>query len=105
MNRHKSLYALASVLLLSAALPGCVTFEKCGFGGCPGDAKITADVERRLQDTPTPLPNTIYVQTSNHEVYLSGLVDTRVEKAEAETIASQTPGVTHVLNSIVGHGP
>jgi len=106
MNRHKLLYALASVLLLSGALAGCATFDKCGLGGCPGDSKITSDVEHRLrQDTATAPPNTIYVQTSDHVVYLSGLVDTRGEKERAEAIARQTAGVTEVVNTIVGHGP
>jgi osmotically-inducible protein OsmY len=91
---------------LSAALPGCATFGKCGFGGCPSDAKITDAVEQSLrEDTATAPPNTIYVQTSDHVVYLSGVVDTRAEKEQAELIARQTPGVTDVLNTIVGHEP
>ena len=100
MNTHKSLYALGSALILSGALAGCATF------GNPGDAKITADVVKRLQeDTATAPPNSIDVQTSNHVVYLSGLTDTRSEKVEAEADARATPGVTDVVNTIVGHTP
>jgi len=38
-------------------------------------------------------------------VYLSGLVDTRSEKEQAEADARGTPGVTDVVNTIVGHTP
>ncbi|MGA2191407.1 MAG: BON domain-containing protein, partial [Steroidobacteraceae bacterium] len=100
MNTHNPIYALASALVLSGALAGCATL------GSPGDAKITADVENRLQeDTATAPPNSINVQTANHVVYLSGLTDTRGEKEEAEADARATPGVTDVVNTIVGHSP
>jgi osmotically-inducible protein OsmY len=106
MGRHKLLCALASVLVFAGALPGCATFSKCGLSGCPGDAKITADVETRLrQDTATSPPNWVYVQTSDHVVYLSGMVDSRAAKQAAEADARQTAGVTDVLNTIVGHIP
>jgi osmotically-inducible protein OsmY len=102
MSRHKPLYALASLILLGA-LPA---YSKCGLGGCPSDAKITVHVEKRLREDPaTAPPNLIYVQTSNHVVYLSGLVDTRSEKKEAEADARGTAGVTDVVNTIVGHTP
>jgi osmotically-inducible protein OsmY len=98
MNTHKPFCALASVLILAGALPGCATYS--------GDGKITADVQTRLrQDTATAPPNTIYVQTSNHVVYLSGLTDTRSQKEEAEADARETAGVTDVVNTIVGHAP
>jgi osmotically-inducible protein OsmY len=106
MNGQKSTYAMASVLVISGALSGCAIFGKCGIGGCPGDAKITADVETRLrQDTATSPPNWIYVQTSDRVVYLSGIVDSRGAKEEAEADARQTAGVTDVVNTIVGHTP
>lgn len=99
MNIHKPLYALASVLMLSGALFGCATYS-------PGDSKITAAVEKRLQqDTATAPADSIYVQTSNHVVYLSGAVDTRSEKEKAEADARETAGVTDVVNTIVGHEP
>ena len=106
MPRHKPLFATACALLLSGALPGCATFNRCGLGVCPDDAKITADVEARLrQDTVTAPANSIYVSTTNHIVYLNGIVDTRGEKAQAETDARKTAGVTDVVNAIVGHFP
>src|SRR5271170_5396320 len=99
MNMNKLHYALAPILIFSGVLSGCATFGKCGFSGCPGDAKITAEVQDSLrQDSATAPPNTIYVQTSNHVVYLSGLVGPRGDKEEAEAIARQTAGVTDVVN-------
>jgi osmotically-inducible protein OsmY len=101
MNRHKPFYSFASVLIFSGAIAGCAT-----YGGDPGDAKITANVEKRLREDPeTAPPNVIYVQTSNHVVYLSGLVDTRIEKEKAEADAREIAGVTDVVNTIVGHNP
>jgi osmotically-inducible protein OsmY len=100
MNTLKSVYALTSALMLSGALAGCATF------GSPGDAKITADVAKRLRDDAvTAPPNSINVQTSNHVVYLSGTTDTRSAKDEAEADARETAGVTDVVNTIVGHTP
>ena len=49
MNKIKPAYALAFVVTLTGALPGCATYEKCGLKGCPGDAKITADVQSQLE--------------------------------------------------------
>jgi osmotically-inducible protein OsmY len=106
MNRNKPLYALASVLVLSGAAPGCATYGKCGLDGCPGDSKTTADVEKRLREDPETAPaSSIYVQTSNHVVYLSGTTTTRVQKERAEADARKAAGVTDVVNTIVGHMP
>jgi hypothetical protein len=106
MNIHKPLFATASILVFLGALPGCATFNKCGLAVCPDDAKITADVETRLrQDTVPPFENSIYVSTTNHVVYLNGIVDNRGEKAQAETDARETAGVTDVVNALVGHFP
>jgi len=40
------------------------------------------------------------VQTLNHVVYLTGLVDYGLEKSTAESLAKQVPGVTRVENNI-----
>jgi osmotically-inducible protein OsmY len=99
MNTLKPLCAVASALILSGALFGCATYT-------PDDSNITASVQKRLQqDTATAPADSIYVQTSNHVVYLSGAADTRIEKEEAERDARETAGVTDVVNTIVGHEP
>ena len=32
-------------ILAVGGLAGCATYQKCGFRGCPGDARITAEVQ------------------------------------------------------------
>jgi len=84
-----------------SSLASCSVFQQA-----PGDAKITADVHKRLREhTPTEEPNVIYVSTQNRVVYLTGDVDTRTAKDDAELIARETPGVKDVVNTIVGHVP
>jgi osmotically-inducible protein OsmY len=97
----KPLYALASILILTAVLPGCATYSKCGFGGCPGDAKITADTRALLNQRPDlGPPNSINVETLDHVVYLSGEVSAGIMSERAESIAREAPDVARVVNSI-----
>ena len=97
---------MIGAMLLLGATTGCAFFHQvhqCGVAECRGDAKITADVEARFREhSATQPPNTIYVSTFNGVVYLGGDVDSPSAKAEAELVARQTPGVTDVVNSIVG---
>ena len=98
-----SLCALALAVILSGSLCGCAvydTYEKCGFHGCPGDAKITAEVRARFRERPDLEENAISVQTLDHVVYLSGVVSSGLEINNAESIASGVPGVTQVINSM-----
>jgi osmotically-inducible protein OsmY len=105
----RSICAVTGGVLLLSGLSGCTAFQQlrqCGFSECPSDAKITADVEKRLfEHTLSVSPNEIDVNTFNRVVYLSGAVDTRTVKVDAEVIARQTPGVADVVNSLVGHEP
>jgi len=93
---------LALVLVGTAAGCGVVAaYGKCGLGGCPGDAAITAEVERSLAQHPAlQAPNLISVQTVDRVVYLSGLVDTDFERQLAEGVAARTTGVGRVVDSI-----
>jgi hyperosmotically inducible periplasmic protein len=100
---RRSLCALAFVLILTGAVSGCAghnTYEKCGFYGCPGDAKITADVLAKFSQRRDLEPNAITVQTLDHVVYLYGLVSSSLEIGTAEAIARKVPGVTGVVNSV-----
>ena len=106
----RSTYAVTVGMTLLSSLAGCSAFQQirqCGaFSECPGDAKITTEVEERLREHPsTQQPNVIYVSTFNRVVYINGDVDTRSAKDEAELIALEAPGVTDVVNSIVGQVP
>jgi osmotically-inducible protein OsmY len=106
MDVNASSIRTGALLLLVVMLTACTLFHQvhqCGLAECPADAKITADVEARLQQhSSTQPPNTIYVSTFKGVVYLSGDVDSPSAKEKAELLARETPGVTDVVNSIVG---
>src|SRR5271163_1671678 len=101
MGTFKPLYATAIGFVLTAALPACAVYEKCGFSGCPGDAQITADVRALLDQHPGAAPpGAVSVQTLNQVVYLYGLVDTDLMREEVQEIAMRAPHVKKVVNSI-----
>jgi|HubBroStandDraft_1064217.scaffolds.fasta_scaffold02612_7 osmotically-inducible protein OsmY len=107
MNRstsNKSIYVWIGALLLTNTLPGCAVYradEKCGWGGCPGDAKITASVRARLAQHPElGPPDYVYVRTVNHVVYLEGRVRSRFDIDAAASVARQVAGVTEVVNGL-----
>jgi len=45
-------------------------------------------------------PNLLHVQTLDHVVYLTGQVDTELERSMAESLALNVAGVKRVVNSI-----
>jgi osmotically-inducible protein OsmY len=88
-------------MVLLGASSGCAVYKRCGFAGCPGDAKITHDVRELISHYPALMaPNSVRVQTMNHVVYLYGEVNTGLERSTAESVASAVPGVTRVVDSI-----
>jgi BON domain len=100
MITSKQLRASALMVLLAGAVPGCAVYEKCGFG-CPGDAAVTVQVNTLFeQHAVLEPPNLVHVQTLDHVVYLTGLVDTDLERQIAESVALEATGVTRVVNSI-----
>lgn len=101
VGTFKLLQAAGIGLVLTAALPACAVYEKCGFNGCPGDSQITADVRALLDQHPgAAAPGAVSVQTLDGVVYLYGVVDTDLMRQEAEEIALQAPHVKKVVNSI-----
>jgi osmotically-inducible protein OsmY len=101
VSKFKLLYVLTCVLTLAGLVPGCAAERKCGWGGCPGDARITANVQTQLNRHPDlEGVNSINVQTLDHVVYLSGEVSAGLMRETAEAIARKTPGVTQVEDTI-----
>jgi osmotically-inducible protein OsmY len=101
VNKRKHVHAWTLVVAFTGVATGCATFEKCGLDGCPGDAKITANVESRFQShSELGPPNTIDVHTLNRVVYLSGFVSAGEQSSIAESVALTSPGVARVVNSI-----
>jgi osmotically-inducible protein OsmY len=101
MNTAKTCQTWINAVILACALSGCATYEKCGLEGCPGDAKITANVEKALAQHPdVGAPNEITVKTLNHVVFLTGSVSEGLMSETAQSIASHVKGVTYVENSI-----
>jgi osmotically-inducible protein OsmY len=101
MTNPKPLYALASFLILTVALPGCATFRECGSSACHDDAKISANVQTLLDRRPElGPPHAIDVQTINHVVYLNGFVGAGLESETAESVAGEAPGVARIVNNI-----
>jgi osmotically-inducible protein OsmY len=98
MTNPKPLYALASFLILTVALPGCATFRE---DGSADDAKISANVQTQLDRRPElGPPHSIEVQTIDHVVYLNGFVSAGLESETAESVADEAPGVARVVNDI-----
>jgi|HubBroStandDraft_1064217.scaffolds.fasta_scaffold221484_2 osmotically-inducible protein OsmY len=85
-------------IVISQLISGCVPQSKFD---APDDTKIAAHVKALLDERPDlGPPNSIQVSSSNHVVYLSGLVSTGLERADAEQIARQAPGVARVVSNV-----
>ncbi len=64
------------------------------------DATITAKVKAALFRDGTLHPTEIHVATSHGVVQLSGFVDSREEKSQAEEVAEHVAGVRSVTNEL-----
>ena len=97
-------WRVACLVILTGTLTGCGTYSayrKCGSGGCPGDAKITAEVRALLNQHPAlGPPNQVYVQTLDGVVYLTGQVATDLQRDSAEAVAHEASGVSRLMNTI-----
>jgi len=101
--RNGNPVVLAFILLCTGtlSLQGCVSSSQCVSEECKNDAKITADVQSQLKERrELGGPNTVYVQTRDGVVYLTGQVTTDLQRDTAESLAGKVPGVVRVVNSI-----
>lgn len=81
-------------------LSGCAAFGRCSNESCAADAAITANVAQRFAQYPALSANAVRIQTLHQVVYLTGMVDTDVERLLAVSVARDTSGVTRVVDSI-----
>jgi len=92
------------ILVLGMMISACASpsaQRSCPAGGCPDDAKITAEVQGQLKQRPQLAPpNQVYVSTRGGVVYLSGQVATDLQRHDAEAAARSVPGVAKVVNTI-----
>jgi hyperosmotically inducible protein len=64
------------------------------------DAAIAAEVRERIHEQPSLKFFNISVRSVNHNVYLEGQVDTRLDTSEAGHVAQAVPGVEKVYNDL-----
>ena len=90
--------------MLSVALAACAAYkarEKCANGGCPDDARISAEVQALFDQHPElQAPNHVYVKTLDGVVYLSGKVATDLQRETAVSLARQVSRVRSVNDNI-----
>lgn len=95
----KKIRAFVAALTVAAALSGCAVFPRSA--NPTADQAITTDVQTRFgQNSVLESPNLLTVQTVNGVVYLNGFVSTGLQRSDAESVASQVPGVDKVVNTI-----
>jgi len=89
---------------LLGTLGGCTAYHawrKCGLEGCAGDAQLRAEVLARLDQYPALAPpNQVYVQALDGVVYLSGQVQTDLQREDAEWAATQAAPGHRVVDNI-----
>jgi osmotically-inducible protein OsmY len=44
--------------------------------------------------------DTVYVETVNHVVYLTGIVDSGLQREAAESVARKASGISRIVNDI-----
>jgi osmotically-inducible protein OsmY len=93
--------ALCGALLL--VISGCTVFDtwhKCGFAGCPGDQEITDSVTKIFEQHPDLGPvGLLSIKTLDGVVYISGKLDTDLQRRAAEELALTAPNVKRVVNN------
>lgn len=96
-------WVAAAALAANVLLAGCAVFEPC-TAQCLADAKLRQDVQQQINLRPSLRFFNIDVQTHDQAVYLEGLVDTEVDRSEAQEIAMSVAGVKKVYNGLELNG-
>lgn len=101
MFRCLPLSTVTISIILLGDLSGCAAYRPCGSDACKSDAKITSEVQGLFdRHPPLNVPNILTVETTQGVVYLNGQVATDLQRAFAESVALQAPGVAMVVNDI-----
>ena len=91
-------FALAAGVLAASA------FGTAAFAQNEEEAKTSRTVLAQLKQSPALVADQLHVETVGRTVYLSGVVDSESERANAETIARSLPQVDEVVNLLVDFG-
>jgi osmotically-inducible protein OsmY len=91
-------FALAVSVLAASA------FGTNAFAQNQEEAKTSQIVLAQLKRNPGLVADQLHVETVGRTVYLSGVVDSENERADAETIARSLPQVDEVVNLLVEFG-
>jgi osmotically-inducible protein OsmY len=94
--------ALASALAITVLYStGCaVVRDQQSVGSYVDDATITTQVKARFANDPAVSAMAIQVETLKGTVQLSGFAKSSAERANAEIIAKNVPGVSRIINNI-----
>jgi hypothetical protein len=94
MNRHSRVVAIVACTLLLGA---CNLINR---QQAPDDKSIATDVQARLFQDPTLKTRDIHVDSQKGVVTLTGTVQSDLEKAAVERLASQANGVKQVIDQL-----
>lgn len=94
--------ALTLALLLT--LSGGCSLAGRTFGAYVDDALVKVAVKRRLAGEGVSRREGVSVDTFGGTVYLTGIVETEMQKSDAEIAAWQVSGVEQVVNDLVVRG-
>ena len=86
------------VFVSSWLLGGCSAFGHCPDERCAQDQAISANVSAQFGRYPSLSTNALRIQTRNRVVYVTGLVDTDVERLLAVSVADDVPDVKRVVD-------
>ena len=100
MKSTRSIYSVVTFIVV-AAITGCVSHGACPDSECTADKVTNAAVNASLAaHAELGAPGQIYASANNHVVYLYGILDTELQRSDAESVAADTDGVAKVVNSI-----
>jgi len=102
--RAATAWRLLWPLAALGSLAGCSTYEvwrKCGLEGCPGDPQLRAQVLSQLRQHPAlGPPNRVYVQALDGTVYLSGQVETDLQRADVVSVTAYAAPGHRIVDNI-----